>query len=190
MTAIEFMQHLEEAFDKDLAPRVIKIYLDKLQRFNHDQLETLADKVLESSKVFPKIGHIFEVAREAGMLRTPIRETTAEGWSETDCPDCKGEGFLLVIMEVDQDRELHPIFVGQYSGSGRQNVKPRPRTYEYMYRCPCPAGDEKSKQIGQWEHRSWQPVDSDFTRTDPSSEQIRSVKEFVEEALPEDRWII
>lgn len=184
MTAIEFMQHLEEAYDKDLAPKVIRIYLDRLQKFNHDQLDTLADKVVETCKTFPKVAHIFEAAKDAGMFSTRIRDTQGQEWEPTSCPDCQGEGRLLVIMKRDEEGIQRPIFVGKYSGGGHLNVKPESGQYEWLFRCHCEAGDRRPKAIARWEPRSWQPTDSDYRPT----QDVGSVKDFVEAVQPEDRW--
>jgi hypothetical protein len=149
MNGEAFIDICEKSFSEAkvrLGPMQREIYLEKLKRFSNPQLEKVFEKVLETSKRFPKIAEIYEAARECGYLQTESDIFKPHRWQPADCGLCRGEGRLAIIWHCFYEpkptglleiQELVQAF--PYTRSFDYTLKPN--EYRSIFRCRCVAGD-------------------------------------------------
>ena len=133
-----------------------------LERFDHEQIGQIFEQILNHCKVFPKVSHVMEQARELGFMSTPPKVTQRFVWSKTDCSLCGGEGRLTVYYErygqdeagerISWKRRFVSLTPLRMQMSDSLLAEHRKRTiYPYYYRCSCPVGrDIKPRQVPRW----------------------------------------
>lgn len=192
MTAAETIAELEDYYGGEISDSKRRVLIRKLVRFRSFELDSIFEKVIETSKVFPKVAHLYEAARELGYLATAIRESRSHTWKPTDCPLCKGEGRLLVSMEsfsIDGSLRRKLVAIGPYHEGTKANAI-GPGIYDYLFRCPCPAGNAETinQRIGRWkpsdelERKLTEPGKIDDP---PKAEELKAVKTLFERGTNE-----
>lgn len=160
MTAKQFIEKIEEAWEKELPAAQPSIWLRRLGRFDEAQLDKLFDEVMVSVRYFPRtLEPIWTVARESGLFNDDDRKARTTGihlWEPTSCKLCGGDGRLIVYMAVlyetddtgrRERRQLRRIFRAS-DGSAIQDYAAQPEELAFLFRCSCSAGDAETLPEG------------------------------------------
>lgn len=150
MTPAEFVVGLQHYYgDKKLESEIAQMYKRKMLRFTTEQILQLYEKVIETSKYYPKIVEIFGLAAEMGFLQRRNRSSPkVHEWQPSSCKLCGGEGRLAVFFSIlqlqDEGRwrrkdRLERIFALSDSAASDYQLKNCDHV-EFLYRCNCMAG--------------------------------------------------
>jgi hypothetical protein len=152
MTTEAFIDICERSFSEQkvrLGPNQREIYAEKLRRFTNDELNAIFDKVLETTRNFPKIRDIYDAARDCGFLQTEMPQFRSHDWKESACNLCHGEGRLLVIWQLAYEEngwEEHRLkVIRPYSAP---EIETGAHDFRTLFRCQCSAGDASTIPAG------------------------------------------
>ena len=113
MTTEQFVNKLEEQWDKELKLSQRQTYLRKVKRFNFDQLEQIFERLIEEYTYLPRISQIYKTAFDDLRIATQRDRPKSKG-----CEECRYSTWIYVTLH-------HPISGQPYEAVKSCSCTPR-----------------------------------------------------------------
>ena len=101
MTAGELVLSIERQWGKTIESHQRATYIQKLRRFTPGQLDSIYDRVLETSHWLPSINLLFGTAEELGFTK-PIGMLGRGSLGGKECSLCEGTGWQYITEAVTE----------------------------------------------------------------------------------------
>ena len=105
MTAAECVLAIEDYW-KPMKPKSQRLYINKIGRFNRDQIDLIYDKLLEDCQWIPKIKDIFDAARDLGFLQESRERKTL---GKKGCPTCEEAGWIAEVVTTSDGMTVQAV---------------------------------------------------------------------------------